>query len=69
MNPDIARTFDEKKYMWDGEVYETRDAAEEKEQEYKGQGFDTQLVEEEGVYLVYNRRVAAEVVVEGPAPP
>ena len=69
MDTDIARSFNEQKYMWDGEVYDTRDAAEEKEQEYQEKGFDTQLVEEEDKYLVYNRRVAKEVVVEGPAPP
>lgn len=69
MSPDIARSFDDKKYMWDGGVYDTRDAAEEKQQDYESQGFETQLVEEEDKYLVYNRRVAKEVVVEGPAPP
>jgi len=69
MDPDIARFFEGLKYMWDGEVYDTEDSADEKQREYQDKGYDTRLVEAEDKYLVYNRRVAKEVVVEGPAPP
>ena len=69
MNPDIARFFDGLKYMWDGEIYDKEDIAEGKLKEYGDRGFETRMVEEGNAYLVYNRRVAKEVVVEGPAPP
>jgi hypothetical protein len=61
--------FDRRKYMWDGERYDSRAAAEAKKSEYETQGFETQLIEEEGKFLVYTRRVVKEVVVEGEPPP
>ena len=69
MEAAIARFYDGNKFMWDGVMYDTRDTAEAKVQEYQDMGFETQLVEEEDGYLVYNRRVAKDVVVEGPPPP
>jgi hypothetical protein len=55
--------------MWDGEVYESADAAEAKRKEYADNEFETQLVEEQDQFLVYTRRVVTEVVVEGEPPP
>ena len=69
MAPDNVRFFEGHKYMWDGEVYESRDAAEGKIEEYGGNDFETQLVEEHDEFLVYTRRVVTEVVVEGEPPP
>jgi len=60
---------DRRKYVWDGESYDSRDAAEAKKGEYEAQGFETHLIEEEGKFLVYTRRVVKEVVVEGEPPP
>jgi len=54
--------------MWDGEAYESPAAAEAKKKDYETQGFETQLVEEEGHPLVYTRRVVKEIVIEGEPP-
>ena len=66
--PQSVRFFDRRKFLWDGETYEGVPAAEAKKGEYEAQGFETQLVEEEGRVFLYTRRVVKEVVVEG-APP
>jgi hypothetical protein len=62
---DNFKIIDGKKYMWDGEDYESKSAAEENILKYGNDGFDTQLIEEDGKYLVYTRRVVTEIVVEG----
>ncbi len=56
---------DGKKYMWDGEEYESEAEAKEKIKKYSDDHFETKLVKEEGKYLVYTRRVVTEIVVEG----
>lgn len=68
MNPAVARRFEDKKFMWDGKVYETEKEAKEVMEGYKTNNFETGMVEEEGKYLLYTRRVVTEVVVEGPPP-
>ena len=60
---------DRRKFVWDGELYDSRVAAEAKKGDYEAQGFETQMIEEEGKFLVYTRRVVKEVVVEGEPPP
>jgi hypothetical protein len=56
------------KYMWDGLLYETKEAAEAKKAEYEAQDFETELVKENSKFLVYTRRVVTEIVLEGEAP-
>ena len=60
---------DRRKFVWDGEAYDSRAAAEAKKSGYEAQGFETQTIEEEGKFLLYTRRVVKEVVVEGEPPP
>ena len=67
--PESVRFFDRRKFLWDGEVYDASPAAEAKRSGYEAQGFETQLVEEEGKLLLYTRRVVKEVVVQGEPPP
>ena len=62
------RLFDRRKFMWDGEAFESRATAEARKHDYEMQGFETELVEEEGIPLLYTRRVVKEIVIEG-APP
>jgi hypothetical protein len=62
---DSFKIIDSKKYMWDGEDYESESAAQENISKYNDNGFETKLIEEDGKYLVYNRRLVTEVVVEG----
>ncbi len=64
---DNVKIIDSKKYMWDGEDYEAESAAREKMSTYGNDGFETKLIEEDGKYLVYTRRVITEIVVEGEA--
>jgi hypothetical protein len=52
--------FDGKMFMWDGKAYETREAALDAQKKYQADGFETQLIDEEGACLVYTRRVAAQ---------
>ena len=68
MQPDKVMFHEGDKFMWDGELYESHEAAEAKQKEYEADGFQTQLVECEGGFLVYSRRVVTEIVLEGEAP-
>jgi len=54
--PELAKIFDNKKYMWDGEIYDTEEAAKNTAQKYEQDGFEIKIVEENGKYLIYNRR-------------
>lgn len=63
---DTVKVFDEKKFLWDGKVYETRPEAEAVQSGYEKDAFETRLATEEGKFLVYSRRVAAQqAAVEG----
>jgi hypothetical protein len=51
---------DGKRYMWDGERYESSDAAREHVVRYQGDGFEVLLyAAEDGQPLLYTRRVVA----------
>ncbi len=67
--PPSVRIRDRRKFLWDGEEYASPAVAGAKKGEYEAQGFETQLVEEEGKFLLYTRRVVKEVAVQGEAPP
>jgi hypothetical protein len=54
----LSRKIDGKKFMWDGVTYEDKQKAYETTVAYKSDGFETQLIEEDGQFLVYSRRVA-----------
>ena len=68
MKPEIAKKFDDQKFMWDGKIYESESEAKEVMERYNLNNFETKMVEEEGKYLLYTRRVVTEVVVEGSPP-
>ena len=63
--PDSFKFFDNKKYMWDGAEYDSKQAAEEAEKKLKEDDFETKIIEDDGKFLLYNRRLVKEVVVEG----
>lgn len=65
--PDLAKIIDDKKFMWDGKIYDTEDDAKNVVQRYEKDDFETKVILENEKYLVYNRRVVKEVVVEGQA--
>jgi hypothetical protein len=55
----LAQKFDGKKFLWDGVNYESRDEAQQALEAYQQDGFEVELVEMDGRFLVYSRRVAA----------
>ena len=57
--------YKEKKFMWDGIDYPSKEKALEKIQEYKDKGFEVETIEESGKTYLYTRRVVKEIVVEG----
>ena len=67
--PQNVLFFDRRKFVWDGEAFESSPTAAAKRSEYEAHGFETQLVEEEGKFFLYTRRVVKEIVVEGEPPP
>ena len=62
--PSLARKIDGKKFMWDKGRYSTEQEAREKMVRYEKDGFGTECVEEDGLYLVYTRRLVTEIVLE-----
>ena len=62
---DLARVFSGKKFMWDGKAYADEKEIKEISQQYRDDGFEVELVEEENQHFLFTRRVVEEVVVEG----
>jgi hypothetical protein len=62
---DISKIIDGKKFMWDGEAYESEAQAQEVKKKYEDDEFEVQMIQEEGQYLVYSRRIVTEIVLEG----
>jgi len=63
MSPNLSLFLDEKKFMWDGTPYATREEASAAEQAYRKDNFEVCRIEEEGKFLLYTRKVIKEVVV------
>jgi hypothetical protein len=63
MSANLAMISDGKKFMWDGQLYTTKEEASSIEQSYHNDNFEVRLVEQEGKFLVYTRRVVKEVVL------
>jgi hypothetical protein len=66
--PDASKIINGKKVMWDGIEYETEKEVQDLKKKYEDDDFEVELVEEEGKYLLYTRRVVTEIVLEGEAP-
>jgi hypothetical protein len=56
--------FKEKKFMWDGIDYPSKEKALEKIQTYKDNGFEVETFEESGKTYLYTRRVVKEIIVQ-----
>ena len=59
-----ARFFDGKKFMWDGEEYDSEKKAKAARKQYGEKGFEVQLCREDDNVLLYTRRVVTEIVLE-----
>ena len=57
-----------RKFMWDGTIYENEKDAADMIAAYEKEDFDAELVEGDNQFLVYTRRVVTEIVVDGGAP-
>jgi hypothetical protein len=55
----LARIFDGKKFLWDGEEYESQEEATAVEQNYRSEGFDVQRVALGSKALLYTRRLVS----------
>lgn len=62
---DLARVINSRKYMWDGATLEDKAQAEETKKKYKEDKFEAEIVEEDGKYFLFTRRLVEEVVVDG----
>jgi len=64
MMPENIKYFEGRKFLWDGEEYESEEKARSVEKEYAEKGFEVSLLRESEKALLYTRRVGAEVVVD-----
>jgi hypothetical protein len=62
--PNLATKIGGKKFMWDKGHYSTEQEAHGKMAQYKKDGFEAECVVENGMYLVYTRRLVTEIVLE-----
>jgi hypothetical protein len=56
----------EKKFMWDGVDFTSKEAVLDAMQTYKKNGFEVELLERDDKLLLYTRRVVKEVAAQGP---
>ncbi len=49
--------------MWDGQLYNSREEASQTENAYRSDNFEVHLVENDGSFIVYTRRMAKEAAV------
>jgi hypothetical protein len=63
MSPSIEVISDGKKFMWDGQVYDNKEEASRAGQSYEEENFQTRMMEQDGKFLVYTRRIVSQVAV------
>ncbi len=59
-----ARFFDGRKFMWDGEEYDSEKKAKDIQKQYEGNGFEVELCREDDKVLLYTRRIVTEIVLD-----
>jgi hypothetical protein len=64
--PQSALIVDGKKFLWDGLRYTADDDARRQVEKYKNDNFEIRLVEDNGSYLIYTRRMVKEVTETAP---
>jgi len=63
MDPNLTMLSDGKKFMWDGQLYESEGDALHAADSYRKDNFEVRVLAGDGKSLVYTRRVVKEVVV------
>ncbi len=62
MSPNLSIVSNGKKFMWDGQLYATKEEASQAEETYRKDNFEVQSLEQEQKFVLYTRRVAKEIV-------
>ena len=60
------RMVNGRKYVWDGQASLSKEAGEQVVSRYRSEGFETEMVEEEGKFFAYTRREVKKAAVEQP---
>jgi len=63
LSPNLAIISEGKKFMWDGQFYDSRDQGQLEAEAYEKSNFEVRMVEQEGKFLVYTRRIVKEQVL------
>jgi hypothetical protein len=63
MGANLSLVRDGKKFLWDGRPYATQEEALHAGEAYRDNKFEICMVEAEGQFLLYTRRVVNEVPV------
>jgi len=61
LSPNLSMMFEGKKFMWDGRLFDTRDEGLREAEAYQKDNFEVRVVEQEGKFLVYTRRLVKEI--------
>jgi hypothetical protein len=54
-----------KKFMWDGQEYDTEKAATDAAQGYEAKGFEVRVIPQDSSVCLYTRRLVTESVADG----
>jgi len=68
MDIENYKIIDDKKFMWDGKIYDSEAEAKDVMGGYEKDSFEVRMLDREGKQILYTRRLVTEVVVEGPPP-
>lgn len=63
MSPNLSLILDQRKFLWDGSLYATREEASAIAEAYQKNNFEVYVTEADGSFLVYTRKVIKEAVV------
>ena len=63
MSPNLTMISDGKKFMWDGQLFDTRDDGLREAEAYQKDNFEVRIEEQDGKFLVYTRRTVKEHVL------
>ncbi len=55
--PELSISINGKKFLWDGRLFGSHDAACRQAEAYKNDHFEVHLLEQDNQHLVYTRRV------------
>lgn len=66
MGPDLTMICEGKKFMWDGRFYDAQEEGLREAEKYTSENFEVRMVEQEGKFLVYTRRIPKESAAAKP---